>query len=185
HHVGVNLSIQGNQMSLSPSFVGAQPQTFKIGSRNYRPFAKEMDVAYELAASLTFEQLKTAIISDSRQRLKTGPGNDGKIPTPQGVNCSTFNDKQKKMILVLISQWVNDLPPKQANARMKQIESELNQTQFAWCGDKKPNSDVSYTIQGPSLIIEYACQDLGGDPLNHLHSVYRNPKNEYGGQLDK
>ena len=30
------------------------------------------------------------------------------------------------------------------------------------------------------MIIEYACQDLGGRPLNHLHSMYRNPENEYG-----
>ena len=68
---------------------------------------------------------------------------------------------------------------------MKQIEDELVETHFSWNGATKTGSDVSFAIQGPSLIIEYACQDLGGDPLQHIHTMYRNPKNEYGGQLGK
>ena len=56
---------------------------------------------------------------------------------------------------------------------------------FAWNGATQKGSDISYSIQSPSLIIEYACQSLGGDPLQHIHTIYRNPKNEYGGQLDK
>ena len=39
---------------------------------------------------------------------------------------------------------------------------------------------VSYRLQGPSLLVEYACQNLGGDPLDHLHAMYRDPTNEYG-----
>ena len=183
HHVGVNLSIEGEKVTMSPSFIGTQPEAFKIGKKTYRPFAGEMDLAYKLAGSLTFEQLKTAIISDRRGPIRTGPGRDGRIPRKAGVSCSTFSESQKKDILKLISQWVNDLPEKQARVRMATIEKELDQTSFAWSGDKAPRSDVSYIIQGPSLIIEYACQDLGGNPLNHLHSVYRDPTNEYGGQL--
>jgi hypothetical protein len=68
--------------------------------------------------------------------------------------------------------------------RMQQIEAELPETKFSWNGNKQPGSDISYTIQGPSLIIEYACQDLGGNPLAHLHSMYRDPTNEYARQLD-
>ena len=66
---------------------------------------------------------------------------------------------------------------------MEQLRQEIDQMRFSWNGPLQPGSDVSYYIQGPSLIIEYACQDLGGDPLEHLHSIYRDPTNEYGGQL--
>ncbi len=66
---------------------------------------------------------------------------------------------------------------------MSQLEKEIDQMSFAWNGPQAPGSDVSYYIQGPSLIIEYACQDLGGNPLQHHHTIYRDPTNEYGGQL--
>ena len=52
-------------------------------------------------------------------------------------------------------------------------------------GPPKKKGDFSYRLQGPSLIIEYAGQDLGGDPHDHLHSMYRDPTNEYGARLGK
>lgn len=183
HHVGVNLSLEGDAVSMSPSFIGTQPQSFKIGSKSFRPLAHEMDGAYELVNSLTFEQLQTGIISDTRGSIRLGPGQDGRVPRRVGVKCSSFNEKQAELLLTLIKQWVGNLPAKQATKRMNEIKKGLDRTYFAWSGDKKPKSDVSFVIHGPTLIIEYACQDLGGDPLNHLHSVYRNPQNEYGGQL--
>lgn len=63
-------------------------------------------------------------------------------------------------------------------------DAEIELMKFSWNGNKQPGSDISYTIQSPSLIIEYACRDLGGNPLAHLHSMYRDPSDEYGKQLD-
>ena len=187
HHVGLNVSIDGKQMTLSPSFIGTQPDAFQIGTTRFRPFAGESDLGYQLAASLDFDQLQTAIVSDRRGRIQTGPGNDGKIPKPNGVPCSTFTQSQRKLLLDLVAQWVNDLPKSQAAKRMSELEKEIDNMRFAWSGEKVKSkgikTDISYVLQGPSIIIEYACQDLGGNPLDHLHSVYRNPKNEYGGQL--
>ena len=58
-------------------------------------------------------------------------------------------------------------------------------TSFAWRGPYDPGSDASYHLYGPNLIIEFAGQDLGGDPAEHLHSIYRDPTNEYGAQWEK
>ena len=183
HHVGVNLAIAGDKLTMSPSFIGTQPHMFKIGRQRFKPFANETDYAYELVRSLNDEQIKTAVVGDTRARIKTGPGADWKIPNAKGLECSKLNDTQKATLVKLISQWVNDLPEAQATKRMEEVKSEIDQMKFSWNGNKEPGSDISYTIQSPSLIIEYACQDLGGNPLDHLHSMYRNPKNEYGGQL--
>ena len=185
HHVGVNVSLNGKAMTMSPSFIGTQPEAFNIGDREFRPFAGEVDEAYKLIGSLTDEQRKAAIIRPRRGFIRTGPGKDGHVPAAQGVSCSTFSEDQKKNLLKLISQWVNNLPEKQAAQRMKQLENEIDKMKFAWNGPTAPRSDVSYSIQGPSLIIEYACQDLGGNPLDHLHSNYRDPTNEYGNQLER
>ena len=98
--------------------------------------------------------------------------------------CEEFDEQQKQLLLALVSQWVGDMPSPHAEARLQQISADLDQTYFAWQGARERISDVSYRIQGPSVIIEYACQDLGGNPLDHLHTMYRDPTNEYGGQLD-
>ena len=184
HHVGVNVSMEGDQMSLSPSFIGTQPESFQIAGKEYRPLAGEIDVAFALVNSLDEQQRAQAIVSDRRQRIRSGPGRDGQIPTAQGVACSTFSDAQRARMLELIGRWIGNLPPKHAERRMAELRDGFAELRFAWHGPTDPVSDVSYAIQGPSLIIEYACQDLGGNPLNHLHTMYRNPRREYGGQLE-
>ncbi len=185
HHVGANISIQGRKMTMSPSFIGTQPQAFKIGDVEYRPFKNETEMAHQLAMSLTDEQVKKAVVQSKRARIVAGPGRDDFVPVPQGLPCQLLTEKQQGVLMNLIEQWVGDLPPQQSKKRMKEIRSELNQMSFAWNGNRNPKSDISYRIQSPSLLIEYACQDLGGDPLDHLHSNYRDPTNDYGGQLNK
>ena len=185
HHVGVNVSLEGDKLTMSPSFIGTQPQTFKLGGKAMRPLTGEIDLAYEFANSLSDEQRKKAIIRNRRGRIATGPGNDFQVPSAKGIAGSELNDDQKKAVLKLIKQWVNDLPPTHAKQRLAQIEKEMDQLRFAWNGATEVGSDISYIIQSPSLIIEYACQDLGGDPQQHLHTIYRNPQNEYGLQIGR
>ena len=183
HHVGANISIEGREMTMAPSFIGTQPRAFKIGEVEYQPFKNETGMAHQLAMSLSDEQVKKAVVQSKRARIVAGPGRDNFVPIPQGLPCEQLTKKQQKVLMNLIEQWVGDLPPLQSKKRMKEIRSELSQMSFAWNGNRNPKSDVSYRIQSPSLIIEYACQDLGGDPLDHLHSNYRDPTNDYGGQL--
>ena len=185
HHVGMNISVEGDKNTISPSFIGTQPHSFQIGGESFRPFARETGNAYDLLNSLTDDQTKAAVLANQRNDLVTGPGTDGQVPDPEGMMCSELNSDQRKLLLSLIEQWINDLPAAQAEARMKELESEIDKMRFSWRGQTKAKSDISYRIQGPSLIIEYACQNLGGNPLDHLHSMYRNPQNEYGGQLKK
>jgi len=185
HHVGINVSINAEAVTISPSFIGTQPHVFEIGSKNFRPLKSETEGAYALLNSLSDDQTKKAIQGDRRGRIVSGPGKDGIVPKARGVSCSTFDDKQKELLFSLIEQWVLDLPKRQADSRMEELKSEVDKMTFAWNGQTKSRSDISYRIQGPSLLIEYACQNLGGNPLNHLHTMYRDLTNEYGGQLDK
>ena len=183
HHIGLNVAIEGKKHTISPSFIGTQPHKYTVAKKTTRPFSGETDDAYALLKSLDDKQLASAVISKRRVRVRTGPGNDGKVPRAVGVEVKSFNDKQKEALKKLIANWVNQLPESVAEKRMKEIVGEFNQMRFAWGGGTKKGSDISYYIQSPSLIIEYACQDLGRDPKDHLHSMYRNPKNEYGKQI--
>jgi len=180
HHLALNLTIHGEKMSLSPSFIGTQPHVFKLAEKEIQPIAPLTDQAHTLINNLPEELQKLAIISNKRGKMKTAAGKDGVIPERQGAPVSKFSPEQKQTLMKLISLYINTLPKHSATPRIKQLEKELNQMHFSWSGPTPPKSDISYTTQGPTLIIEYACQNLGGNPLDHLHTMYRDPTNEYG-----
>jgi hypothetical protein len=98
------------------------------------------------------------------------------------MKVSTMDEKQKAMLLDLISEWVGIMNESAASARMGQLKAELNEMWFAWSGptDFKPGENISayYRIQAPHLVIEYAPQS--DEPTNHVHTIYRDPTNDYG-----
>lgn len=185
HHLGLNLTIHGEKMSLSPSFIGTQPHSFKMKDREIQPIQPLTKQAHDLINSLPEDLQKLAIVSEKRGRMKTAAGKDGIIPERQGIPISKFTPTQKQTVLKLISSYVNTLPKHSATPRLQQLEKELDQMHFSWSGPTQPKSDISYIIQGPTLIIEYACQSLGGNPIDHLHTMYRDPSNEYGKKIIK
>ena len=105
HHVGVNVSLTGDELTMSPSFIGTQPQTFVIGDKKFRPFTGEIDDAYRLVNSLSDEQRKKAVLRNRRGQIATGPGMDNRVPRKQGVSCGSFNPEQKEILIRLIKQW--------------------------------------------------------------------------------
>ena len=184
HHVGLNISVTGRQLTISPSFIGTQPADFELGDKTVRPLTGEVDDAFALVNLLDETQRKAAVLGNKRGQLATGPGRDNRVPEAEGVDCSTFNEAQREKLIELISQWVSDLPPAHAEKRMAELTAEIDKMKFSWNGAVEVGSDISYRLQGPTLIIEYACQSLGGVPQQHLHTMYRNPKNEYGLQIE-
>jgi hypothetical protein len=85
------------------------------------------------------------------------------------------------VLLDLIGAWVNMLPDAAAKRRLAEIKGDLDDTSFVWYGPTAAGSAAYYRIQGPSVVIEYAPQ--GG--TNHIHTVIRNPANDYGKALTK
>ncbi|MCB1094926.1 MAG: DUF3500 domain-containing protein [Verrucomicrobiae bacterium] len=183
HHIAVNITLVGESISMSPTFIGMQPHKFLFKGNEIVPMAGEVEDAFAFVAALSEDQKAAAIVAQKRGDVQTAAGKDGFIPEPKGLKCDILTEAQKNALLKLTAHWVNNLPAKQADARMKEIAGQINYCQFAWSGPTAPGSDISFILQGPSLIIEYSCQDLGGKPLDHLHSMYRDPSNEYGSRI--
>lgn len=40
--------------------------------------------------------------------------------------------------------------------------------------------EMARRIQAPKLFIEFSPQRVGGDPTMHVHTMYRDPTNDYG-----
>jgi hypothetical protein len=187
HHLGLNITIAGEHGILTPTLTGAQPALYTVNGKTVRPLGKERDKAVALLNALDAAQRKQAILSYRLADLVLGPGQDGKTIQPDGLQAVQMNQQQRALLLDLISEWSGIVHDGAAAARLAEIEAGLDQTWFAWSGpvDVTPgrNIEAYYRIQGPKLVIEYAPQRLGGDPSLHVHSMYRDPTNDYGRKL--
>jgi hypothetical protein len=185
HHLALNVTIAGSKGVLTPSLTGAQPASFTANGKTVRPVGRESDKGLALVQSLSEAQRKKGILSYRVPDLVLGPGQDGKTIAPEGLKASDMDDMQKSMLVDLIAEWAGIINQTAASARMAQLKTDLNDTWFAWSGptDFQPGNNITayYRIQGPHLVIEYAPQ--GDEPANHVHTIYRDPTNDYGRQI--
>jgi hypothetical protein len=184
HHLALNITIAGERGVLTPTLTGAQPALYTSNGKTVRPLGQESDKASALLNALDENQRKQAILSYRLADLVLGPGQDGKTIQPEGLKASAMNDRQRAMLIDLISEWAGIIHESAAVARMAELKAGINDTWFAWSGPTTatPGSNITayYRIQGPHLVIEYAPQRLGGDPSMHVHTMYRDPTNDYG-----
>src|SRR3954453_21177658 len=196
HHLGLNLTVDGQDNVLTPSFVGVQPAEYTLDEAGdltafepasvldggtIRPMGIENDKAFELINALDPEQQEEAILDYEVSDLVLGPGEDGRVLEPEGIPASEMDADQQAMLLDLIHAWVGIVNDETAEARMSEIEDGLNETYFAWSGPTTNGEPIYYRITGPTLHIEFSHQAApppGG--ILHVHSVYRDPTREYG-----
>lgn len=181
HHLGLNVTRVGDQITIAPSFIGTQPAEVQWSpDQKFNPMQSEVDRAFRLLHSLDVDQRARTVLGERRQGFVAGPGNDDAVPEKIGIRGSRLTPDQRQQLRDLIAEWVHLLPAQSAERRMTEIEASLPETHFAWFGETEDNSPVYFRIHGPTILIEFAHQNLGGNPLQHLHSVYRNPLNDYG-----
>lgn len=184
HHLALNITIDGERGVLTPTLTGAQPSLYTANGKTVRPLGQESDKAIALLNALDENQRKQAILSFRLADLVLGPGQDGKAIQPEGLKASSMTDKQRAMLLDAISEWAGIIHESAATVRMAELKADINETWFAWSGPTTvtPGNNIAayYRIQGPHLVIEYAPQQMGGDPSMHVHTMYRDPTNDYG-----
>jgi hypothetical protein len=180
HHLALNITMVGREDILTPSHTAAQPAKYTVDGTTVRPLGGENDKAFALINALDEGQRKQAILNYKVADLVLGPGKDGKTIQPEGIKCSAMNASQQAMLLDLAGEWAGIINEPAAAARMAEIKANLAETWFAWSGPTTNGMPAYYRIQGPAVVIEYAPQPLGGDPTMHIHTMYRDPTNDYG-----
>ncbi len=121
------------------------------------------------------------MLKEKLKDLQVGPGQDGKKLAAAGIKGSALTEMQQAVLLELIGAWVNMLEGDSATARMAEIKGKIGDTYFAWSGPTANGSAAYYRIVGPTVAIEYA--PTGG--VNHIHTVIRDPSNDYAQGLIK
>ena len=180
HHLGINITLVGEQGTLAPSHTGAQPAIYELEGKTVRPLGRETEKAFALISSLDEAQRKQALLGFQMHDLVLGPGRDGQTIQPEGIKGSALTDKQREMLLDLTSEWTGIQSEAVAKAKMDEMKKNVAETWFAWSGPTEKGSAAYFRIQGPTVIIEYAPQRMGGDATKHIHTIYRDPTNDYG-----
>jgi hypothetical protein len=179
HHLAINVTIVGPNDVMTPSLPAAQPARYTLNGQTIRPLGNENDKGFALINALTPEQQKLAILPYQVSDLVLGPGADGKVIQPEGIVASSLTPSQQSMLLDLAHEWVGILNDEAASSKMTEIKAGLPRTYFAWSGATTNGGLMYYRIQGPTIVIEYAPQR----DVDHIHTIYRDPTNDYGAKL--
>jgi hypothetical protein len=180
HHLAINATVVGPHVTLSPSLTGGQPQKFTSDGKPVYIVEEEANRAAALLGSLTDVQRSKAVISAERIDLVSGPGKDGMTMKPEGLPAADMTDAQKAQFLALIEARLGMLNADDFAAEMVDVKKNLDQTSFGWWGPSTPLGAAYFRVTGPTVLIEFSPESNDGDPTDHIHSMYRDPTNEYG-----
>ncbi|HSL72453.1 MAG TPA: DUF3500 domain-containing protein, partial [Longimicrobiales bacterium] len=193
HHLIVNYFVLGDQVVMTPTFMGSEP--VRATSGKYAGTAvmqEEQNKAEALMASLTAEQRQRAVIRAPKTANVplAHAFRDNVVIGYAGIPARELNAAQQQLLLDLVAEYVNNLDDGHARVRMEEVKQHLNDTHFAWIGDTGPDAVFYYRIQSPVILIEFDHQSpvaLPGPRVPgraHVHTVVRTPNgNDYGKDL--
>jgi hypothetical protein len=186
HHISFNFSFNKKTLvSGTPGFMGSNPAIVLNGPMAGKQVLKdESDKGFSLIQSLNEIQLKKAIIDTvAFKDILTFDKRKALLGKPEGIKYSELSKVQQSLMLQLIRVYLHRYRHDFAEKMMKDIQQEgLDNIWFAWAGYTKPEIGKGsyYRVQGPTLVIEY---DNTQNNANHVHSVVRDLKNDFGGDL--
>jgi hypothetical protein len=186
HHISFNFSYNKQQLvSGTPVFLGSNPAIVPNGpAKGKQVLADETVTALQLLQSLTREQTAKTIFSATAPRdILSFDKRQALIETDEGILYAELTPAQQELLRQLISVYVNRSTRLFADAMLKEIQAAgLEKLRFAWAGDQAtgPGHPHYYRVKGPTILIEY---DNTQNNANHVHSVLRDLKHDFGGDL--
>jgi hypothetical protein len=180
HHLAINVTVFGPNISFSPMLTGGQPLNITYDGEAVYITRPETAAAQAFVDSLTDDQRETAILGNQSITLLLGPGKYGTTLAPEGIKGSNLTNEQKSLLLDIVEARLGFINDDDFSAKIKTVRRELDDTYFAWWGPVGTLGAAYFRVTAPSLVMEYAPQQRGGDPTEHAHNMYREPQNDYG-----
>ena len=185
HHLALNISVVGDNVSVRPAFMGANPTTYPDGTfAGWNILFNEDETGTRLFASLDKTQRAKAVISrKSPKDLIAGPGKGDRLKKREGLPAAEMTESQQHLLMQVIEEYVHNYSHDLAHEQMHRIMAAgVDEIFFAWAGTGEAEP-YYYRVHGPAVIIEftnmYPPNETSG-PINHIHTVFREPGNDYG-----
>ena len=196
HHLVINYFVLGDQVVMTPVFLGGEPVVATSGKYAGNAILQdEQALGLQLMKSLDPSQRKTATLSSRKEgnNNQAEAHQDNAVVAYGGLPVTSFTQDQKAGLLKLIELFVSNMDDGHARIRMDEIIEHLDDTWFAWIGEVSGEAVFYYRIHSPVVLIEFDHQrPVGTHVLNpsdkptrdHIHVVIRTPNgNDYGKDL--
>ncbi len=183
HHLAVNVTMQNGRVTASsPMFMGSNPSEVLDGPRaGLRALGTDEDRARDLLNALNESQRARAVIMEDAPRdIITGNSLEASIEGgPAGIAASDLTDTQQTMLRALIGEYTGRMAQGIETDTWSAIEAAgFDIVHFAWAGGAERREGHYYRVEGPTFLIEY---DNTQNQNNHVHSVFRDLTNDFGG----
>ena len=197
HHLIVNYFVLGDQVVMTPLFVGSEPVTATAGKYKGTTILQDEQAAgLAMINALDDAQKRKAIIevSKSGNNNLTEAFKDNVVLDYAGIRASELSPSRRGQLERLIQLFVDNMKEGHAKVKMSEVRQHLDETHFAWIGGTSPDAVFYFRIHSPVILIEFDHQrpanlrHLAKDPQQptreHIHVVVRTPNgNDYGKDL--
>jgi hypothetical protein len=191
HHLNINCFLLGDQLVMTPTFMGSEPVLARFGKhKGTRVFAAEEEQGHALMRALSIDERQQATIgTDLPSELLFGAFNDNRPMDPAGIRYEELSPEGRERLEALLGTYTGRLRPGHAEIRYAEAKRHLNETRFAWIGPFDDASPFYYRILSPVILVEFDHQsgivyDNEAPSRDHIHTVMRTPNgNDYGKDL--
>jgi hypothetical protein len=185
HHCSQNYTVVNGKVVDGPSFFGANPAEVRVGPRaGLRVLAQEDDMGHAMIDSLDATQRKTAILAEpAPKEILTSNSRQAALKgQPTGISASKMTGPQFEKLSALLDVYVQNMPEQIAQLREEQIKKAGRNIFFAWAGGVNKGDPHYYRVQTQAFLVEF---DDTQDNANHIHTVWRDLKGDFGEDLLK
>jgi hypothetical protein len=191
HHLIVNCFVLGDQIVLTPMFMGSEPVRADHGPHaGTRVFRAEEEEGLALMRALTpAQRAQTVLASELPPEAFTAAFRDNLVLRYAGIPFGDLSDGQQRQLLRLVEVYVGRIPEGHDRTRLEEVRRHLRDTHFAWMGGLDDESPFYYRVHSPVILIEFDHQrgivfDNDQPSRHHIHTVVRTPNgNDYGMDL--
>ena len=195
HHLVINYFVLGDQVVVTPMFLGAEPAVAKSGKYiGNAVLQEEQNQGLRFIQSLDDEQQSVAILQSKKSSvdINAEAWKDNLVLSYEGIAASKLSSGQKDQLVGLIELFVRNIRDEHARVRMEEVVEHLDDTYFAWVGDIADDAVFYFRVHSPVILIEFDHQRPVGNvglargvpTRQHVHVVVRTPNgNDYGKDL--
>jgi hypothetical protein len=192
HHLIMNYFVLGDQVVVTPTFLGAEPVHAKTGKyAGLRVFKADEDRGLALVRALSGAQrAKTIIRPETAGEDFATAFRDNMVLNYAGIRYDELSNPQHDLLLNLLEYHVGRMRDGHAGIKMTEVKRHLNDTYFCWMGGIEDDSAFYYRVQSPVIIVEFdhqrgiAFREHTKPYKDHIHVIVRTPNgNDYGTDL--
>lgn len=134
HHLGVNFTLSGDRVCMSPTFAGVEPASYLSSGSIIAPLAPQLEAGIDLINALSPVERTKCMVDDRPEEVWTGAGKDGFVPELEGSRVGDWSACQQNMLRDMIPMWLGMMDDASMGARMAEIEADMDDIYFGWHG---------------------------------------------------